>query len=236
MELELLISEICGKVKERMEALEQSEAKCSDKPRLFLISQDHGTLCHPTLESRELLEYYCVDCMLLQDKTLESAPYEGVIAYTLTNEALGKLANGIFDTDYTRAFGKALLLGKRIFVPEEEVELYRYRDTAPEGYYNRLAENLKFLENNGVTIVPDCELIQTILGGQTRNEESAKPEKAQKPEKIVHLTKKVITERDMIAAREEQASCVTVEPKAILTDLAKEYGRRYHIKLERKQG
>ena len=225
MELELLISEICGKVKERMEALEQGEAKCSDKPRLFLISQDHGTLCHPTLESRELLEYYCVDCMLLQDKTLESAPYEGVIAYTLTNEALGKLANGIFDTDYTRAFGKALLLGKRIFVPEEEVELYRYRDTAPEGYYNRLAENLKFLENNGV-----------ILGGQTRNGESAKPEKAQKPEKIVHLTKKVITERDMIAAREEQASCVTVEPKAILTDLAKEYGRRYHIKLERKQG
>ena len=68
-------------------------------------------------------------------------------ANTAWNEALGKIANGIFDTDYTRRFGTALLLGKRIFIAEEEVELYRYKDTAPAGYYSRLEENLKFLHN-----------------------------------------------------------------------------------------
>lgn len=86
---------------------------------------------------------------------------EGVIAFTLTNEALGKIANGIFDTDYTRRFGTALLLGKRIFIAEEEVELYRYKDTAPAGYYSRLEENLKFLQQNGVT---HCSLRSTGSG------------------------------------------------------------------------
>lgn len=232
MELDNLISEICKRVQDRLDALEQPDGACDDKPRLLLIAQDHGEICHPTLESDELAEYYHVDCMLLEEKLLDVAKYEGVIAYTLTNEALGKIANGIFDTDYTKAFGKALLLGKKIFLPEEEVELYSYRDTAPAGYYARLEENLKFLENNGVTIVKNSELIPAILG----KKETVRAERCEapaRPEKAIHLTKKVITERDLISARDENVTCVTFSAKAILTDLAKDYGKRHNIRLER---
>lgn len=249
MERELLIREICRRVQERLMQIEQgglkeTNCRCAGetdckKPGLLLIAQDHGEDCHPVLTCEELGEYYRVDCMLLQNQTCDVADYEGVIAYTLTNEALGKLANGIFDSDYTKAFGTALLLGKKIFIAEEEVELFRYRDTAPEGYYGRLKENLEFLRKNGVTIVPGGELVKTILGeqgsaGVSENEaKSCCPEPVE--EKTVYLGKKVITERDMIAAREGKATCVVVASKSILTDLAKDYSKRYKIQLKREQ-
>ena len=156
MELDAMISEICRKVQERVAELEKEEASAEpaavpsedNRPALLILAEDHGMRCHPVLESKKLAECYRVECALLKEEDCDVASYEGVIAFTLTNEALGKIANGIFDTDYTRRFGTALLLGKRIFIAEEEVELYRYKDTAPAGYYSRLEENLKFLQQN----------------------------------------------------------------------------------------
>ena len=92
------------------------------------VDPETGCSFSPVLESKKLAECYRVECALLKEEDCDVASYEGVIAFTLTNEALGKIANGIFDTDYTRRFGTALLLGKRIFIAEEEVELYRYKD------------------------------------------------------------------------------------------------------------
>lgn len=164
-----MISEICRKVQERVAELEKEEASAEpaavpsedNRPALLILAEDHGMRCHPVLESKKLAECYRVECALLKEEDCDVASYEGVIAFTLTNEALGKIANGIFDTDYTRRFGTALLLGKRIFIAEEEVELYRYKDTAPAGYYSRLEENLKFLQQNGVT---HCSLRSTGSG------------------------------------------------------------------------
>ena len=138
MELDAMISEICRKVQERVSELEKEEASAEpaavpsedNRPALLILAEDHGMRCHPVLESKKLAECYRVECALLKEEDCDVASYEGVIAFTLTNEALGKIANGIFDTDYTRRFGTALLLGKRIFIAEEEVELYRYKDTA----------------------------------------------------------------------------------------------------------
>ncbi len=238
MELDALISEICDKVRERVVALESQDGRNpsrdseEQKPRLLLLTQEHGTICHPILECKKLGEYYQVDCALLLEGKYDPAEYEGVIACTLTNDALSKIANGILDTDYTRAFGTALLLGKKIFVAEEEVELYRYKETAPAGYYARLEENLKFLEKNGVTIVPVKELAPAVLGEQVGEKKTAC--KAQTPaEHTIRLEKRVITERDLISAKEEKATRVLVKEHAILTDLAKDYARRHKIVLER---
>lgn len=249
MELDALIGEICTRVQQRMQELEggadgdkeapktcgasqDPAAAAEDKPGLLILTQEHGTLCHPALESSELKECYRTDCALLMEYQCDVEQYEGVIAYTLTNEALGKLANGIFDDDYTRAFGKALLLGKQIFVPEEEVELYRYRGTAPAGYFGRLEENLKFLEKNGVRIVPAADLVQTVLDGGCEKA-CCKEAEQKKEEKLLRLDKKVVTERDLISAKEEKATCVLVGRKAILTDLAKDYAKRHGIELKR---
>ena len=254
MELDAMISEICRKVQERVAELEKEEAAAApeavsvpasdnNRPGLLVLSQDHGTRCHPMLESKKLGEYYRVDCALLKEDC-DVASYEGVIAFTLTNESLGKIANGIFDNDYTRKFGTALLLGKRIFIAEEEVELYRYKDTAPAGYYSRLEENLKFLQQNGVTIVPLDQLEAAVLGEGVSEETEAVPKKevpvAEKQQpaggKTMKLAKRIITERDVISAREEKVSCIQVGRKAILSDLAREYTKKYGIRIMREDG
>lgn len=191
MELDAMISEICRKVQERVSELEKEEASAEpaavpsedNRPALLILAEDHGMRCHPVLESKKLAECYRVECALLKEEDCDVASYEGVIAFTLTNEALGKIANGIFDTDYTRRFGTALLLGKRIFIAEEEVELYRYKDTAPAGYYSRLEENLKFLQQNGVTIVPLDQLEAVVLGENVPEEQRLLRRKKNPPEK-----------------------------------------------------
>lgn len=237
MELDAMISEICRRVQERVARLEQEEANAhtaeADKPGLLILAQDHGARCHPVLEDAGLKECYRVDCALLAEGGCDVASYEGVIAFTLTNEALGKIANGIFDTDYTRMFGTALLLGKRIFIAEEEIELYRYRDTAPAGYYGRMEENLRFLQNNGVTVVPGDSLVKAVLGEECGQRAAAPVKEAPMPEKTVRLEKRILTERDVINARTDKATCILVGRKAILTDLAKDYARQYRIAIQR---
>lgn len=250
MELDALISEILSRVQEKVAALdaqpeevipetEETKTACdSDKAKLLVLAQEHGLICHPTYESKELAECYQVDCALLKEDGYSIENYEGVIAYTLTNEALGKLANGIFDSAYTRAFGTALLLGRPVFVPEEEVELYRYKDTAPKGYYHCLEEKLEFLKNNGVTIVPNARLIPTILGEacQAEDKPESKPcPKEERRECVLTIDKKVITERDLINAKTAKATCVHVIAKAIVTDLAKDYARKNGIAIQKEE-
>lgn len=83
---------------------------------------------------------------------------EVVILYCLSNEVLGKLASGIYDTPYTQLASQAILSGKKVYVPMERIELYRYATTAPAPYYAMLQEKLALLEESGVVICPQEEL------------------------------------------------------------------------------
>lgn len=98
MELDAMISEICRKVQERVAELEKEEASAEpaavpsedNRPALLILAEDHGMRCHPVLESKKLAECYRVECALLKEEDCDVASYEGVIAFTLTNEALWK--------------------------------------------------------------------------------------------------------------------------------------------------
>lgn len=231
MDIDTLVSEICRRVQDKMEAFEEQEARCKSSqgqvnPKLLILTRAHGTRCHEALESSRLAEYYELDCALQEDYDCDIACYEAVIAYNLSNEVLGKIANGIFDNGYTRLFGEALLSGKKVFLPREEVELYQYRDKAPALYYKRLLSNLKLLMDSGVVIAPNQELQTIILTG---NPGSNIPE-----EKEICIAKHIITEKDITAAHEERAEVIAVDIKAILTDLAKEYANKQKIAIVRK--
>ncbi|MGN0354140.1 MAG: hypothetical protein ACI4EI_03580 [Muricoprocola sp.] len=242
MDLDALISEICRRVQERVAACEaepEVEGNCigivgaEEKPVLGIISENHGDICHTIYESKSLAEYYQMKCALLDD-AWDVENWEGVIAYTLTNEALGKIVNGIFDTPYVKAFGKALLCGKKIYVPQEEVELYKYKETAPKGYYQKLEENLKFLKENGVEILPNDQIVPAILGSECC-QSKAEPEEsaATVVEKDLTFTRKVLSERDMIMANEGKVTRILVTRKTIITDLAKDYAKKYHMVIEK---
>lgn len=238
-----MISEVYKKVSERIAASEGGCEACgmpetaADKPKLLILTDAHGDICHQALECPVLGRVYQTECALLMDNHCDIADYDVVIAYTLTNESLGKIANGIFDSDYTRLFGNALLTGKKIFVPKEEIELYKYKDTAPAVYYQRMEANLKVLTDSGVTVVENSQLSSVILKDSAPSPQPAAVQETVQP--AAHfdairefvITKKVVTERDMILAGEEKAGCVILNEKAILTDLAKDYAKKRGIAL-----
>lgn len=235
MDRDALINEICYRVKERLNAVESPEDH-SAKPKLLILTEDHGTTCHEALECPALKEYYQIECAQLLDYQCDIDTCEAVVADAMSIEAMGKIAGGIVDSGYTRLFGKALLSGKKIFLPDDAIELYQYREKAPAAYYQRLLANLKLLQDSGVVIAPKEELQSLILTGAPTPGKTVlsaiSKELAARPELIIE--KHIITEKDVTAVHAQKAAAMVVNEKAILTDLAREYAHKQNIAIKRR--
>lgn len=257
MDTDALISEICRRVMEKAAALEAQGQDTADpveerpqtaavdrdpgKPKILILTEKHGEICHETLENQILTGKYQTECALLKGYDCKAEDYEAILVYTLSNVALGKLAAGIFDCPFTRILGEALLQGKKILAAREGIELFSYKDTAPKPYYNRLAENLKLLEESGMILTPHSQMAALLTGEMPEaglkkpKEECPAGEELEKEPSCQEevLTKKVITERDMAALKERKISRILVGEKTIFTDLAREYASRYGITVRR---
>lgn len=120
----------------------------------------------------------------------------------------------------------ALLCGKKIYVPEEDVELYHYRKTAPREYYGKLEANLELLKKSGVEILPNEQIGPAILGSEcctssTEVEVSAKAEK-----KDLAFEKRVLSEMRQCMAPQGKVNSHSCERKDNRTDLAKDYAKK----------
>ena len=148
MDHNAIVEEILRRVAEKISEAEGSRAPCADsggKPGLLILTQDHGTVCHATLESEALKARYRTDCALMRHYDVELDDYEAVVLFNLSCDAMAALASGACDSAYTRLASKAILSGKKVYVPTEEVELYQYRETAPAAYYNMMQQKLDLL-------------------------------------------------------------------------------------------
>ena len=143
------------------------------------------------------------------------------------------LASGACDSAYTRLASKAILSGKKVYVPTEEVELYQYRETAPAAYYNMMQQKLDLLVASGVVICAQASLEQVILGSASPVPAAAAPVRAAAPaepapaaacceERAVRVNKRVLTEKDLIEANMSGVTEVHIGGKTIVTALAKD--------------
>lgn len=264
MDYSNLIEEIARRVAAKLETAAPAEpesasdaapaapAGCEGKPRLLILTQEHGAMCHDVLSSTNLLEYYHTECALMQNYEVDLNAFEAVILFNLDCDALARLSGGVCDTPYTKLAQKAILLGKKLFVPEEEVELLQYRQTAPAAYYQARLAQLTLLQQSGVTVCPVSQLEQVILSGETQVA-SASPTAAPvtaspavsapapapaaqsactaPSSKEITLTKRIITERDLRLAKEEGISTVHISAKSIVTDLARDYAQERQMLL-----
>lgn len=96
MDIDALVAEICRRVQEKLDDCGEVSASVEGTPlpKLLVLTDAHGEECHKTLECRKLAEYYQTECALLKEYDCRIEEYEAVVAYTLTNEALGKIAWG----------------------------------------------------------------------------------------------------------------------------------------------
>jgi len=231
MEYSELIREIVSRVSAYM------EADSCDKKKLIILTQNHETMCHKLLECPELKAHYCTECALMNEYCCDISECDGVVMFDLTNEALSRITSGLCDTPYTKKVMEALLLGKPVWVPKEEIELCKYDASSP--YAKMMYEKLRLLESYGVTVCAYDDLTETILcDGNVKSLCNENASKASCKERVVNralkdyiCTKKVVTEKDVVTARAEGAGRILAGEKSILTDLAKEYARSNGIEI-----
>lgn len=234
MDFNTLVDEIVARVNAKIaesdggacaSGCEACAESCDGKPGLLILTQEHGTVCHEMLESQRLLEYYHTECAMLKEYQCEIADYEAVILFDLTIDAMTRLAGGLCDTPFTALAQKAILCGKKIFVPQEAVEFFGYAETVPSAYYQMLLDKLELLKASGVVVCPAASLEDAILTGEVKAACAPVAPKAEPaPEcREESISKRVITERDLAAVYDRGVTAIHVGKKSIVTDLAREY-------------
>ena len=85
MDTDALISEICRRVMEKAAALEAQGQDTADpaKPKILILTEKHGEICHETLENQILAGKYQTECALLKGEDCKAEDYEAILVYTL---------------------------------------------------------------------------------------------------------------------------------------------------------
>jgi len=219
MDFNTLVDQIAKKVLDKME---------SHKSRLMVLAQTNHNRCSYLLESSAVAEHYEMDFVLPDDKEINVSSYQTVVLYDLTCDNLAKIVTGAADTEYTAIAVQAILAGKKVFVPKEEIELFRYKSTAPNVYYKMMLDKLNFLAEAGVIFCGLDKLENELIVRRADAENHmlddkntpAKPDSGQ-----IMLSKRVVTESDIRAALADGIVCVAVKQETIITDLARDYAR-----------
>lgn len=229
-----LVNEIVKRVGAKLEEAERAEAGASAKPRLLLLAQTDGPLLRKVAASEELSSKWQLLTSLGERYIDDLSSCQAVVLFNMDNPALAKIAEGAWDTPYTDAVVRAILLGKKLFLAKEEVDLYNYIETAPQPYYEMLLKKLELLQKSNVVLCPADQLIATVNGAPTAQATACVSGScAAKPKLQLTLDKHVITERDLRASRENGAGSLRIPARSVVTDLAREYASSAGIELIR---
>ena len=106
MDHNAMVEEIMRRVAAKLSAAEEccaaeAAAPCAEgKPGLLVLTQDHGTDCHATLDSEALKAHYATDCALMHHYEVDLDAYEVIVLFDLSCDAMAALASGACDTAY----------------------------------------------------------------------------------------------------------------------------------------
>lgn len=232
-----LLDEIMAKVLAKIESTGLEDVCSQSKPKLMILTQKHGEACHKLYENEKLLQCYQIDCAQLADCDMDPAGYEAVVMLDLTNDALSAIAGGHAENGFSRLAINSILLGKKIYVPTQAIELFNYEATAPKAFFAMMKSKLDFLLSCGVTFC-DLNELETLLCGSPAAAEAkpaARPAEREACNAEITLSKRVITERDVTQAVQGCAKRILIGEKAIVTDLAKDYAREQGVSFIRGQ-
>jgi len=233
MEIDRLIDEIVARVSSYLSDVERIDSSCTSMSKVLILAEHHSEICHELLDNTTLQKQFYLDCALQQDYHCDLKDYEAVVIYHLSIDGLSKLAHGISDTPWIDLAIRAILMGKKIFIPTDEMELFTYENTAPSAYYAMMKDKINLLRDSGVTFCKLHELEGLIMDGNNAcKKTSVRCDKSKSNEAEGYvLCKKVITESDIRKISSEGVKKIIIKNNAILSDLAKEYIRNKQIEV-----
>ena len=239
-----LVLEIIKRVNDKMNKAEQcaQDACCScRKPQLLIAAKEDCDMCRELRAAPALTEKYQITEAISQAPAGDLERFDAVVLFSMGISDLAKIAGGGYDGAYTETAVRSILLGKKIFLVKEAVELFGMQATAPKDYYAMLLHKAALLQRAGVIVLPYAEMLPALLGEPAQPEApacapcqaAAADAPAPKAEKEIKIEKRVITEKDITQAKYDGATSLRIQARAILTDLAKDYAHTQGLTITR---
>jgi len=225
MDFNTLLDDITRKVLDRIGA---------NKHKIIVLAKTNQNKNRALLENGALSKDFEIEFALIDEREINIDHYHAVILFDLTCASLAKIAIGVSDTKYSALVAQAILMGKKIFVPNEEIELFKYKDTAPDAYYKMMLAKLNFLKESGIVFC-GLDKLKNMLIAQPPVTRLLSPAAENEPTgssgSQIELYKRVVTESDIRAAATNSITCIVVKPDTIMTDLARDYARECEIEI-----
>lgn len=218
MDYNELVKDIVRQVMAQMMNDTPSAVK-SGKQSFLVVTPKHGERCHAFLESAAMTARFDMVCAMSKGYDWELSGCAGLAVFGLSNSDIARLESGICDTPYTALISKALVMGLPVFAVREETEILCCDRKTP--YAEMFGAKLKALEGWGLTLCGYGELEGLALGGAKAGVAAGKAK--------FSCRNRVVTERDVITARDAGARVIETVAKPIITDLAKECARKHGI-------
>lgn len=227
MDMEKLVAEIVKRVEEILRA---------QRSKVLVITRLNHQGCQVIKNRQTISEEYKTHYAIDSQYEVNPKEYEEIIIYDLDNENLSKITLGIFDNSYLRLINKCLLLGKKITLVKDDIEIFKYKDTVQDKFSEFFKDKIDILLQWGMNLDTEEEILNRLSMGNSQEKlvRDHREKKEQVKENL--LTKKVVTERDVEDSFREGNKKIFIGEKTLVTDMAREYAQKKGISIEANRG
>ena len=232
------ITKLIGEIVRRVElAIIKHETAKAPKRKVLIISKDLNQSCPDLINNKNLIESCDVNKVDCNTQQVNLEGYAKVLICDLDNDSLSKLTSGIFDNPYLKLIGSCIMQGKNIAIVEDDIEFLKYQDTAPKAFLAMFNHKLDTLREWGLE-VRSLDDLTVSLCSHDDPENLEKKETAQTAREHVSgsvVTKKALTEADVINANFKHQDEILVSENTIVTEVAQDYARKHKIRITQVQ-
>lgn len=229
-------------IEEIYKKMNNNQLKSFNKPTAVIVFEHDSTKLDLLKEEFEILEF---------NKNIETC--EIVIISKLCMRGLSNIALGNSTSEEERFILKMIMKGKKVYVLNEGIEYKKYKESAPKALYKKFMSFEDEICKFGVEVIKDLSTItknkHNIKRELTNITDSKKEDAIALNKDIVNLTtmesiktddelnldlrnKKLISEADLKKPTINGVKHVLVNKNSIITPLAMDFMRIYHLKLK----
>lgn len=231
------ITKLIGEIVRRVElAIIKHETAKTPKRKVLIISKDLNQSCPDLLNNKNLIESCEVNSVDINTQQVNLEGYAKVLICDLDNDSLSKLTSGIFDNPYLKLIGSCIMQGKDIAIVEDDIEFLKYQDTAPKAFLAMFNHKLDTLREWGLEVRSLDDLTVSLCSHDDPDDLEKKEVKMQTAREHVSssvITKKALTEADVINANFKHQDEILVSENTIVTEVAQEYAHKHKIRITR---
>ena len=233
------ITKLIGEIVRRVElAIIKHETSKTPKRKVLIISKDLNQCCPELLNNKNLIESCDVNSVDCNTQQVNLEGYAKVLICDLDNDSLSKLTSGIFDNPYLKLIGSCIMQGKNIAIVEDDIEFLKYQDTAPKAFLAMFNHKLDTLREWGLEVRSLDDLTVSLCSHDDPDDlekKEVKMQTARKHNSGSVVTKKALTEADVINANFKHQDEILVSENTIVTEVAEDYARKNGITIRHVQ-